>query len=120
MMTLTPSQQSVVIQGITIVNDSVLEGPETFTLSLGSPVGAPGGVGLGTPSTTVTIIDNESTCIYMSHNYSDDLFSYNIECVYRLGEAFLYRISRCFMYGKKDILWLYITASCLVLDSCTQ
>ena len=81
MMTLTPSQQSVVVQGITIVDDSVLEGPETFTLSLGSPVGAPGGVGLGTQSTTVTIIDNESTCIYMSHNYSDDLFSYNIECV---------------------------------------
>ena len=73
MMTLTPSQQSVVVQGITIVDDSVLEGPETFTLSLGSPVGAPGGVGLGTPSTTVTIIDNESTYIYMSHFHSNEM-----------------------------------------------
>ena len=60
MMTLTPSQQSVVVQGITIVDDSVLEGPETFTLSLGNPVGAPSGVSLGLQATSVNILDDES------------------------------------------------------------
>ena len=63
MVTLAPSQQSVVVEGITIVDDDLLEGPELFTLSLGNPVGSPSGVRLGTQSTVVTILDDERTYV---------------------------------------------------------
>ena len=60
MLVMTSDQQTLMVEGITILEDTLIEGDESFDLSLGLPT-PPTGVNLGFPSqTTVLIMDNES------------------------------------------------------------
>lgn len=64
MVVITSDQQSLVVEGITIVNDTIVEMDETFTLSLGLPIAPPTGVSIGIQSQiTVTIRDNEGAYV---------------------------------------------------------
>ena len=56
--TLLPTQQSVPIPGISVVNDNVPEGAEQFLLQLSRPTGAP--FDLGANVAFINIVDEDS------------------------------------------------------------
>ena len=59
MVMIATDEQSLVVEGITIMNDTLVEADEFFEVSLGLPT-PPTGVSLAFPSQTAVIIrDNE-------------------------------------------------------------